>query len=393
MEASFYRTGRLNNFFSPNKIILSVGAARMVGAETKALGGRKALIVTDQGMIDTGLVEGIKESLLSEKIDVAVYGRVELETPARVIDECAGIARKEECNVVVGFGGGTTLDTAKGVSLMAMNTGKVLDYVGIDLVPIKGLPKVMIPTTAGSGSEVTRIFAVTDEEEKTKKVVYTSYNLADVVILDPLLTLSLPPLLTAETGLDVLAHAVEGYTSANATPFSDMLALEAIRLVSKSLLAAYAKGENIEARFDMLLGASIAGLAWASGGLGAAHALSYTLETQFHLGHGRAVSIMLPYVMDHNKIANLAKYARIAEAMGDSVKNLSLNDAAVKSVAAVKGLLRSVDISIDLTDYGISRDDLDSLVEGGMKQARLFVPNARSLTREDVKALFLRAFE
>jgi alcohol dehydrogenase class IV len=393
MQASFYFEGRFSNFFSPNKIALSNGACRTVGTQVKALGGKKVLIVTDKGMIGTGMVETVKECLLAEGIGVVIFDRVELETPARVIDEAAKFARDEECNAVVGFGGGTTLDTTKGVSLMAVNKGKVIDYAGFDLVPMKGLPKIMIPTTAGSGSEVTRVFAITDEMERTKKVVYTSYNLADVVILDPLLTVSLPPALTAETGLDVLAHAVEAYTSLNATPFSDMLALEAIRLVNKSLLSAYAKGADIEARFDMLLAATIAGLAWASGGLGAAHALSYTLETQFGMGHGRAVTVMLPYVMAYNKIANVTKYARIAETMGEEVEGISLHDKAERSVAAVTRLINRAGISIGLKDYGIGDKDLDNLVDGGLKQARLFVPNARNLSKEDVRGLFLKALE
>jgi alcohol dehydrogenase len=391
VETSFYFPNRLSNFFSPNKIMLSAGASGAVGTEAKALGGKRAVVVTDPGMMKTGLVEGIRESLSAQRIETVLYDRAELETPARVIDECAEFAKREQCNIVIGFGGGTVLDTTKGVSLMAANEGKVLDYAGIDLVPRKGLSKIMIPTTAGSGSEVTRVFAVTDEAERTKKVVYTSYNLADVVILDPLLTLGLPPGLTSETGIDALAHAIESYVSVNATPFSDVLAIEAVRLVGKSLLPAYAKGETVEARFDMLLAATIAGLSWASGGLGGAHALSYVLESEWDLGHGKAVSIMLPHVMTYNKIGAIGKYALIAQALGERVEGKTASEAADLAIAAVKGLLETMNISTRLSAYGISQDDLPKLVTGTMKQTRLFAPNPRTLTEQDVKDIYLGA--
>jgi alcohol dehydrogenase class IV len=321
-----------------------------------------------------------------------VFDRVELETPARVIDEGARYARENNCNLLVALGGGTTIDTTKGISLMATNAGRVLDYVGVDLVPVKGLAKILIPTTAGSGSEATRAFGVTDEAERMKKAVSTPYALADIAILDPLLTLSLPPTLTAETGLDALAHAVEGYVSELATPFSDMIALEAMRLVGKSLLTAYAKGENIEARFDMLLAATLAGLAFGSGGLGAVHAFSFVLETEHGLGHARAVSVILPHIMQYNKIATLRKYSMMAKALGERVEGMSDFQAAQMAIVAVSRMLDETNISSRLNDYGISEDHLPKLVAGTMKQTRLFVPNPRNLTEEDVRNIFKQAF-
>jgi alcohol dehydrogenase class IV len=383
--------GRLSNFFSPSKIALGVDAAKTVGTEAKSLGAAKALIVTDPGVVKAGLVEGIRQSLLAQNIEVGLYDKVEFETPARVIDEGATLARTGGFQLIVGLGGGTTLDTAKGVALLATNKGSVLDYVGMELAPAKALPKIQIPTTGGSGSEITRVFALTDEGAKTKTIVYSFYNLAEVVILDPALTVSLPPSLTADTGMDALGHAIEAYVSVNGTPFSDFLALEAIRLVSENLLAAYAKGENMAARYTMLLAASLAGLAWASGGLGAAHALSYTLETEHQIGHARAIAVILPYVMEFNKIGNLEKFGRIASAMGEATEKMSAREAADRAVTAVKKLLDALNISIKLSGYGVSAQHVDRLVEGAMKQARLFVPNPRNLTEDDVRMLYVRA--
>jgi len=258
---------------------------------------------------------------------------------------------------------------------------------------MKGLPKILIPTTGGTGSEVSRVFAITDEADKIKKAVYSNYTLADVAIVDPLLTISMPRTVTADTGADALVHAIESYVSVNATPFSDVLAIRAISLITQNLPIAYAKGSNIEARFNMMLSATLGGMAFTSGGLGAVHGLAFVLGTEYHLSHGRSNAIMLPHVMNYNKIGNLSRYAEIARAMGENIEGLSPYEAAEKSVNAVKRLLDIVNISIKLTDYGVFEAELPRLVEGGMKQARLFVPNPRDLAEEDVKDIYLQAFQ
>lgn len=392
MSGSLFSMGQVSSFYSPNKILLGVGAAKQVGREARSLDGKKALIVTDPGVVRAGLVERIRASLISENVEVGIFDKVELEPPARVIDDCARIAREDGYNIIVGLGGGSSLDTAKGASIMARNKGKVLDYTGMDLVPQRGIPKIFLPTT-GSGSEVTRVFAPTDETDNTKKVVYSNFNLADVIIADPLLTVSLPPDLTADTEMDALVGAIEAFVSVNATPFSDILALEATRLISENLPMVYAKGDHIGARLNMSLAAILANLAWQSGGLGAVHALSYILETECQLRHARAASIMLPHVMEYNKIGNLVKYARIAKAMGENIEGLTHYGAAERSVNAVKKLLEAIDILFRLTEYGVSKENLGKLVEGAMKQARLFVPNPRNLTEVDVKNIYLKALE
>jgi alcohol dehydrogenase class IV len=393
MKSSFYTPDKISTFLSPNKITLGVGAAREIGVECKALGGKRALIITDPGVVAAGLIEGIKESLESEGIRIGIFDKVVAEPPSRVIDESAQIARDEGYDIVIGVGGGSSLDAAKGASLMAVNKGKVLDYAGIDLVPRAGLLKILLPTTGGTGSEVTRVFVVTDEAENTKKVVYSNFNLADLAVIDPLLSLSMPSVVTAETGIDALVHAIETYVSVNATPFSDILAIEAIRLIAENLPIAYAKGGNLEARYNMALAANLAGLAFTSGGLGAVHGLAYVLGTEYHLSHGRSNAIMLPHVMEYNKIGGFTRYAQIAKAMGEAIQGLSAYDAAGKSIDVIRRLLEAVAISIKLSDYGIYEKDLPRLVEGGIKQTRLFVPNPRDLTKGDVEKIYEMAFK
>ena len=381
------------NFFSPNRIMLGVGAAKEVGSVARSMGGRKAIVITDPGVAQVGLADQIRTSLASHNLDVEVFDRVELEPPARVVDECAALIREKGFDVIVGLGGGSSMDTAKMASVMATNAGKILDYVGMEKVTRKGLPKILLPTTAGSGAEVTRSVGVTDESENTKQAIFSVYNLADVAILDPLLTLSLPGRLTAETGIDALAHAMESFVSFSGTPFSDVLAIEAIRLISENLPVAFAKGEHLEARYNMQLGATLAGLAMASGRSGATHALAFILETAFKIGHAKAIAIMLPHVMDYNKIGNLRKYALIARAMGESVDGLSDHDAAERSVIRVGELLRGLNLSSRLPDHGISMEKLPVLVEGGMKQSGWFVHNPRNLAEDDVRRIYLKALK
>jgi alcohol dehydrogenase class IV len=202
----------------------------------------------------------------------------------------------------------------------------------------------------------------------------------------------LPPQVTANTGMDALVHAIESYVSATTTPFAEILAIEAIRLIAHNLPLAYSKGSNLIARYNMLLAASLAGLAFASSRLGIVHGLAYVIDTEYHLPHGRANAIMLPHVMEFNKTGNLGKFGRIAEAMGESVGGLSPYEAADRSVRAVKNLLASLRIPYRLSQYGIPREHLPKLIEGGMRQARLFVPNPRDVTPEDLESIYEKAF-
>lgn len=391
MNKIFYEIDKISNFFSPKKIILGKDSVKTIGDEVKKLGSSRALIVTDPGLVSVGLTKLAEDSLHDKQIEVAIFDKVKPEPPAHIVDECAEIVRDGKYDVVIGIGGGSSLDIAKGSSIMATNHGVILDYVGIEIVQKPGLPRILIPTTAGSGSEVTRSVVLTDEKENTKKVVSSSFLTADLAILDPMLTLSMPPDITASTGMDALVHAIESYVSARTTPFSEILAVEAITLIAHNLPSAYSKGADVTARYNMLLAANIAGLAFGSGGLGAVHGLAYVLGNEYGIPHGRANAIMLPYVMNFNKTGNLRKFAKIAEAMGENVDGLSIYDAAEKSVEAVKKLLNAIQIPFRLSEYGIPRDDLSKLVEGGMRQARLFIPNPRDLAEEDVKRIYENA--
>ncbi len=391
MNQGFYEISKVSHFYSPTKIILGQDTVKRVGDEAKALGRSRALIVTDPGIVSAGYTKIVEEALHNAKIEVGIFDGVVPEPPARCVEDGVKMIREGRYDLVIGIGGGSSLDIAKGVAIMAKNPGRVVDYAGIDLVPNPGVPKILIPTTAGTGSETSRSLVVTDENN-TKRSIASSFGISDVAILDPVLTLSMPPQVTANTGMDALVHAIESYVSATTTPFAEVLAIEAIRLIAHNLPLAYSKGSNLIARYNMLLAASLAGLAFASSRLGIVHGLAYVIDTEYHLPHGRANAIMLPHVMDFNKTGNLAKFGKIAEAMGSPVGGLSPYEAAEKSVQMVKNLLEALQIPYRLSQYGIPKDHLPKLVEGGMKQARLFVPNPRDVTQEDLRNIYEKAF-
>ncbi len=378
--------------YAPNKIMVGLNTTASVAEEVQRLGGSRVLIVTDPGVTQAGLIMPVESSLKSKGIDYIIYDGVEPEPPSKVIDRGAEIFRKEECRLILGVGGGSSLDVAKGVSILAANKGRILDYCGVDQVPQRGAPMILMPTTAGTGSEVTRVLVLTDEEQKIKNVVFTPFALADAAIVDPKLTVSLPPHVTADTGIDAIVHAIETYVSMNATVFSDILAERAIEWIARYLPVAWAKGSNTDARYYMSLAATLAGVAFGSGGLGAVHALAYPLGTEYHMTHGRTNAIMLPHIIRYNIAGNHEKYARVAALMGQEIEGLSPMEAAESAVAAIQELLDAVNVSYHLKDYGIPEEDLPKLVAGAMKQSRLFIPNPRDLNESDVTAIYQNAY-
>ena len=384
---------KTHTFYSPRKIIFGQGAALQAGVEAKGLGASKVLMVTDPGVVKNDLLKPVLESLSSAGLAYSIYDKVQPEPPARAVDEAAGQFQEDACDLVLGIGGGSSMDVAKGVSILAVNRGRILDYSGMDMVCKAGVPKMLMPTTAGTGSEITRVLVVTDETTNVKHVVYSLHCLPEVAIVDPRLTFTMPPSVTADTGMDALVHAVETFVSRNATPFSDILAERAIAWIGRYLPIAWAKGSNEEARYYMSLAATISGMAFASGGLGAVHGLSYVLGTRYHMPHGRSNAIMLPHVMRFNLMGAPVKYAAIAALLGLDTEGISVDEAAAQSVEAVKSLLEKLQIPIHLGAYGIAKEDVPHLVEGGLRQSRLFATNPRDLSENDVRDIYTNCFQ
>jgi alcohol dehydrogenase len=276
------------------------------------------------------------------------------------------------------------MDVAKAVSILLTNGGKAEDYLGLGKIGKPGVPKIMIPTTAGTGAEMTFTAVFINEKTKSKGGMNGDPLYPEVALLDPALTLSMPPQVTATTGIDALTHALEAYVSTQAHAISDMYALEAIDLISNNLGKAYANGFNLDARSNMLLGSLLAGKALATAGVGLVHAMAYPMGGMFNIPHGLANAVLLPYVMEYNLIGNPEKFAALAEVMGQNVENLSLREAAFAAVEAVFQLNTEIGIPVSLKELNIPRKKIPEMARIALTVTRPVENNPRKPTLEDV---------
>ena len=379
-------------FRTTKRILIGPGSIEKLGVEAQLLKAKKVLIITDPGVIQAGLLEGVKTSLQAVGISFLIFDGVEPDPRIEVVEKSVQSARKECIDLIVGFGGGSSLDIAKVTSIMITNSEKIDSLFGIDLVPNPGVPVILVPTTAGTGSEVTPIAILSDTKEKLKKGIVSAYLFPEVAIVDPKLTIGLPPSVTAFTGMDALTHAIESYYSINATDLSDLLAFRAMELLSKNIRMAFAHGENLVARSNMMEGSLLAGIAFANAGVGAVHAFAYPLGGEFHLAHGLTNTLMLPYVMRYNILGCPHKFAQMAKAFGEKVEGISELVGAEIAVRFVERLSDDLRVPRRLRDVGIPEDAIPRLAEAAMKVTRLLANNPRKLTLEDAVAIYRSAY-
>ncbi|MBM4347111.1 MAG: iron-containing alcohol dehydrogenase [Deltaproteobacteria bacterium] len=379
-------------FRTTPRILFGPGAIEKIGVEAQLLKAKIFLIITDPGVIQAGLLESVKTSLQSIGLPFVIFDGVEPDPRIEVVEKSAEKAKKEGVDLIIGFGGGSSLDIAKITSILLTNSGKIDGFFGIDLVPNQGMPVILAPTTAGTGSEVTPIAILSDTKEKLKKGIVSSYLFPEVAIIDPKLTVGLPPSVTAFTGMDALTHAIEAYTSINATSLSDLFAISAMELISKNIRMAYANGDNLIARSNMMEGSLLAGLSFANAGVGAVHAFAYPLGGEFHLAHGLTNTMMLPYVMRYNILGCPEKFAQMAKAFGEKVESLSVMDGAEVAVKFVERLSDDIRVPRRLRDVGIPENAIPRLAEAAMKVTRLLANNPRKITLEDAIAIYNSAY-
>jgi len=384
-------TGKVATFRIPAQITLGCGAAETAGTEAKRLGGTHAFVVSDPILQKLGATEKIVASLSAQGIKATVYVEVEYEPSVGSVAPCAVAAKKSGADLVVGLGGGTSLDTAKAVAMLMRNEGSLEDYLGIGLVKQRGVPSILIPSTAGTGAEITPNALFYVPAARDKKAVVSLLTIPDVAIVDPLLTLTVPPTVTAATGMDALSHAVEAYTSQNASPMTDLYALEAIRLIGTHLRTAVANGSDLTARDGMAKASMYAGIAIGNAGTNIVHALAYPLQGQHRVTHGVANSLLLPYGMEFNALSNLLKFAAVTEALGEPIAGLSPRAAAAKSAEACRLLSLDVGIPQRMREVGIKPEHLADLVDGAMKMTRLWANNPRQVSTEDARAILEKA--
>ena len=406
-------TDHLWEFWTAGKVKFGEGAVEEAGWEAKRLGGSRILVVTDAGIAKAGLVDKVEGSLAKENLEISIFDDVHPDPALQVYDDCLGFARQEECDLVVGLGGGSSMDVAKVMAALLIQEGEPLDYVARPTgkgIPVKkGLPTIAIPTTSGTGSEVSPIAVITLPEKELKVGISSNCIRPDIALVDPLMTVTLPPHVTASTGMDALAHAVEAYTTrrfdsrprperpedrpvyTGGNILTDAIACTSIRLIATCLRRAVNNGYDLEARRGMSLASLCAGMAFTNAGLTAVHAMSMGIGAKYHMAHGVTNALLLPHVIEYNAPSNFEKFARVAELMGENVQGLSARDAALMSVSAVRALAQDISIRQHLSEFGAKAEDIPDLAEASMKLKRLVVCNPRRITVEDLQEIFRRA--
>jgi alcohol dehydrogenase len=353
------------------------------------MGVRRVLLLTDRGVRRAGVVDGIAGAVESLGIDVTWFDEIEPNPRDSTVERAAGVAQEVAAGGLVAVGGGSVMDAAKAAGILVTSGGRLRDYEGRGRVSRPIPPLVAVPTTAGTGSEVTFSSVITDTARRYKFSINSPLATARLAVLDPALTVSMPAPITASTGMDALTHAIEALTSTKANPISNALALSAIQLIAKHLVTATRDGENLEARSGMLMGSLLAGMAFANADVAGVHCMAEALGGVYDTPHGVANSIFLPYVMEFNLPSSAEKLALVASSMGETVTGLSVPEAAMRSVEAVRAL--SVDLDIPrFGDLGIDSSGFDDL-------ARLAAANGsagsnpRPVSEEVFGDLFRRA--
>ena len=385
----------LFEFQCPARIAFGINVVEKLAEEIIAQNGKKALVVTDRGVAEAGLLEKITAKLKNAAIEYEVFDKVEANPRLATVHEGADLYQEKNCDLILGLGGGSPMDAAKAIGVKATHEGDVADYTRRGGKPVRNItpPMIAIPTTAGTASEVTWFSVLTDPDEKSKIVIATPCIAPTVSLVDPVMTQTMPAEVTAFTGMDALTHAVEAYVSIKATPLPDTLALRAIELIGSNLREAVGNGDNLEARSNMMLGSTIAGMAFANSSVGLVHAVAHALGGQFNIAHGIANALMLPLVMQYNLIACPSKYADIAWALGEDIEGLNDIEAARMSVEAVQDLSEDIGIPKDLRKLGADPSLIEQLADESENQKGSYPFNPRKVKKADVIEMFKEAFE
>ena len=380
-------------FNTTKSIQFGAGALGRLSDLVKAAAGTRVMLVTDPGMLATGIVDRARQILAGAGVEVALFSDVEADPPETVVHAATDTARASDVQAVIGLGGGSSLDVAKLVALLAMGREELKSVYGVGNAKGPRLPLILVPTTAGTGSEVTPISIVTTGASEKMGVV-SPVLLPDVALLDPELTYGLPPHVTAATGIDAMVHAIEAYASASANnnPLSRMLAIQALQLMGASLLRAVTDGRDTGARADMLLGSMLAGQAFANSPVAAVHALAYPLGGHFHIPHGLSNALVLPHVLRFNVVTSPQPYAELAPFAFPDLAKYEGQERAAAFCEALADLSIKCGLQPNLRAMNIPEDILPKLASDAMNQTRLLVNNPRPLNEADALAIYRAAY-
>jgi alcohol dehydrogenase class IV len=385
----------LTNVRIPSTAI-GLGSIQNIGNEALKLGATRTLIITDKGILKAGLLDNIKISLEKANLKYDVFDGCQPEPPVNIIELIASKIKSEQYDLLIGVGGGSNMDATKAASVFAYGDISLSTFIKSPrgtMVKGKVVPKILVPTTAGTGAEWSLVAVVYDEHNLGIPGAMEQYW-ADKVIIDPELTRNLPQKITADTGFDALTHAIEAYTCANANAFSDMFATTAIKTVGENIRLAYSKGtRNIEARYYMSFAASIAMNAAVTGGMGLCHVLNEELVSKAHISHGSALAILLPSVMEFNLISAPHKFAKVAELLGEDIQGLSEFDAGNKSIQGVKRLIHDLGLPKRMSDIGLNDDDIASMAKQCYDHKLMIISlwNPRDVNEKDIYNIFKAA--
>lgn len=375
------------DFLMPSVNFMGPDAVKVIGERCKLLGGKKALIVTDPGMIKTGITDEVIGYIEEAGLKTVIFDGVEPNPKDKNVMAGLKVFKDENCDMIVTVGGGSSHDCGKGIGIMATHPGNIYDYAGIETLTEDLPPVVCVNTTAGTASEVTRHCVITNTDLNVKFVVVSCKNTPKLSINDPKLMVKKPTGLTAATGMDALTHAVESYVSVGANSVTDACAIQAIKIISKYLRMAVANGENLEARENMAYASLLAGMAFNNAGLGYVHAMAHQLGGFYDLAHGVANAILLPHVERYNMISNLEKFADIAVAMGENIEGLSMRQAAEKAIDAITQLSKDIGIPAGLSEFNIKPDSFEKMAKYALKDGNA-VCNPIKGTEKDIVKLF-----
>lgn len=395
-------------FHSAGSIVFGRDAVLQLGDLVGRLGAKRALVVTDPILEKAGLLERAAVPLRSANLAVEAFTGGEPEPSMRAAEACHALAKQFRPDVLVGLGGGSNMDLAKLTAVLLTHGGGPRDYVGDDKIPGPIMPLVCVPTTAGTGSEVSAASVVTDTDNKIKVGILSNYLRPRVALVDPLMTASCPPKVTADSGIDALTHAIEAYTAVdNATfplpegersvyqgkhPFGDMCAERAIALCGRHLRRAVADGSDPAAREGMALAALLAGLAFSNVGVAVVHALEYPVGGAVHCSHGAGNGLLLPFVMRFNLPARVREFAAIARLLGEDTEGLTAEAAAERAVLAVERLRNDIGIPGRLRDIGVKEEQLRPFAEKAAGIRRILRVNPRPASADDLHGILKDAF-
>lgn len=369
--------------FKTPEIISGINSIQKIGSIFETLNSKKVLVVAGNNVTKAGIYNKVEGILSRQKIDFAHFRDISPEPDIALMDSLKRYAREYGPDTIIGIGGGSALDLAKLACCLVTNKGQVKDYLGINLIKHPGVNMIAIPTTAGTGSEVTPISVLSDPEEELKKAIVSPNLIPDYAIIDPKLSLTMPPMVTATSGMDALVHAIEAYTSNNINAYSDCLAIKAIELINENLCEAYKNGNNLQARENMLIGSLFAGMAFSNAGVAAVHAFAYPLGAMFHLSHGLSNSLMLSSIIKHNYSARKLRYDYIAYTLTGKPKA-----ALVDIISRIENLKMQLNLPSNLLQAGIPESSLDRMAQNVMNISRLLGNNPQKITQNDAVNIY-----